>query len=83
MPGLILQREGGLGTGCKEDIASPSSVMVEGLLGVGGTEDLEGVEMGFKETVGRQGRLVDVMPCGGELDEGRKMVLSSPDFCWS
>ena len=29
MPGLTLQREGGLGTGCKEDIASPSSVMVE------------------------------------------------------
>ena len=29
------------------------------------------------------------MPCGGELDEGRKdggvgeMVFSIPDFCWS
>ena len=47
---------------------------------MGGTQELEGMEMGFKETVGRQGRLekferwclVDVMPCGGELDEGRK-----------
>ena len=47
---------------------------------MGGTEDLEGVEIGFKETVGRQGRLVDVMPCGGELDEGRKI---SPDLRWS
>ena len=64
---------------------------------MGGTEELEDMEMGFKETVGRQGRLeklerwclVDVMPCGGELDEGRKdggvgeMVFSIPDFCWS
>ena len=41
---------------------------------------MEGMELGFKETVGRQGRfeklerwgLVDVMPCAGELDEGRK-----------
>ena len=29
MPGLTLQREGGLGTGCNEDMASLSSVMVE------------------------------------------------------
>ena len=64
---------------------------------MGGTEELEGMEMGFKETVGRQGRLekferwglVDVMPGAVELDEGRKdggvgdMVLNSPDFCWS
>ena len=55
------------------------------------------MEVGLKDTVGRQGRLeklerwglVDVMPGAGELDEGRKdggvgeMVFNSPDFCWS
>ena len=75
---LTLQRKGGLGTGCKKDNASPSSVMVEETPGGG-----------WDRGVGGRWCLVDVMPCGGELDEGRKdggvgeMVFSIPDFCWS
>ena len=49
---------GGLGTGFNEDIASPSSVMVEETPGSGWDRRVEGMD--------------DVMPCAGDLDEGRK-----------
>ena len=73
MPGLTLQREGGLGTGCKEDIASPSSVMVEETPGGGWDRGVGGHGDGLQGDSWQAGEI------GGVWE----MVFSSTDFCWS
>ena len=62
---------GGLGPGCKEDIASPSSVMVEETPGGGWDRGAGGHGHGDGLQVGRQ------------MEELGGIVYSSPYFCWS
>ena len=61
-------------------LVARKTIVEETFLGVSWTVVYEGMEVGFKEIVGREGRLeklerwglVDVMPSAGDLDEGRE-----------